>query len=267
MSRDSSMMEIKFVGSGGQGAVVAAKLLALAGAKAGYLCQSFASYGALRRGGQVESFVRFSRGELHLHSKMYKPDYLILMDEEFAKDPVQAGGVKHDGVVFINTPRRAGEYPQFKGRGVFTLDARRIAFECGLTLPSGLPVVNTPILGGVLGFIPGIEIDHLIQSLSEEKIPAMEKSTQAIRTAYEKIRNFSTEEAPVGDGAMPVPDQRFPAFGKDCNLCELCYIYCPDMAISFDPVTHSFVLDRRACKGCGICIQECPRKALQWEAS
>jgi len=51
----------------------------------------------------------------------------------------------------------------------------------------------------------------------------------------------------------------------NCNLCENCYIFCPDIAISLDDETHSFIIDRTLCKSCGICIKECPRNALSWE--
>ncbi len=50
-----------------------------------------------------------------------------------------------------------------------------------------------------------------------------------------------------------------------CDLCENCYIFCPDVAISFDAETQAFTIDRNKCKVCGICINECPRKALDWE--
>ncbi|MBU2607880.1 MAG: 4Fe-4S binding protein, partial [Chloroflexi bacterium] len=51
----------------------------------------------------------------------------------------------------------------------------------------------------------------------------------------------------------------------NCNLCENCYVFCPDIAISLDEETGSLIIDRTICKSCGICIKECPRSAVFWE--
>ena len=64
------MIEIEFIGTGGQGSVVAGKLLANAAAKAGFKTQAFAAYGAQRRGGDVESYVRLSEDIIRNHSKI-----------------------------------------------------------------------------------------------------------------------------------------------------------------------------------------------------
>ena len=98
------MKEIKIYGTGGQGSVLAAKLLADAAVKSGFHAQSFSAYGAQRRGGKVESFVRFSKNPVFVHSKMYEPDYVILMDDVFALDPLTISGLKGDGGLLINSP-------------------------------------------------------------------------------------------------------------------------------------------------------------------
>lgn len=46
-----------------------------------------------------------------------------------------------------------------------------------------------------------------------------------------------------------------------CNECSNCLYFCPDVAIH--RVDGGFVIDREHCKGCGICVQECPRSALE----
>ena len=96
------MKEIRIHGTGGQGAVIASKLLADAAAKCGFNVQSFAAYGAERRGGRVESYVRFSREPIFVHCKMYEPDYVVMMDKIFAKDPGTALDIKKSGGILIN---------------------------------------------------------------------------------------------------------------------------------------------------------------------
>jgi len=102
------MREIRFHGSGGHGIVVAANLLADAAAKPGYPAQSFASCGALRRGGLVESYVRIDDKQISPHCKIYEADLTILMDEEFVEFPRIAAGIKAGGRVLING-QAAGE--------------------------------------------------------------------------------------------------------------------------------------------------------------
>ena len=93
------MIEINIHGIGGQGVVVAAKLLAEAAAGSGYYSQSFASYGTEKRGGKVESYVRVSEDEIHIRSKVYQADYLILMDRDFVKDPKVLSTIKEGGTL------------------------------------------------------------------------------------------------------------------------------------------------------------------------
>ncbi len=80
------MIQMRIHGTGGQGVVVAAKLLADAAAKSGYQSQCFSAYGAERRGGSVESYVRISDQRIVIHSKLYDPEYLIVMDENLIKN-------------------------------------------------------------------------------------------------------------------------------------------------------------------------------------
>jgi pyruvate ferredoxin oxidoreductase gamma subunit len=97
------MIQIRVHSIGGQGAVVAAKLLADVAAKSGYKSQCFSSHGGERRGGSVESYVRISDKEIVIHSKLYEPDYIVLMDEKLAKNPETISGLKEGGGVLVNS--------------------------------------------------------------------------------------------------------------------------------------------------------------------
>ena len=85
------MIEIEFIGTGGQGSVVAGRLLADAAARAGYKTQAFSAYGAQRRGGNVESYVRLSSDTIRNHSKIYGADLVILMDKALLDAFVERG--------------------------------------------------------------------------------------------------------------------------------------------------------------------------------
>ena len=133
------MIEIMFQGMGGHGSVVAAKLLAQAAAESGFQAQSFASYGALRRGGKVEGYVRISDKPVALRCKMYAADYLVVMDDALIDDRRAPGCVKEHGKILINTSKPKGDYPALEAYDVFTVDAYGIAGEKGLVIPGVHP--------------------------------------------------------------------------------------------------------------------------------
>lgn len=266
---ENRMIEVKFVGSGGQGSVVAGKLLADAGARVGYHCQSFAAYGALRRGGQVESFVRFSMTPIRIHSKMYDPDYLVLMDDKFVQDTRLIDEVKNGGTILINTSQSGIKDRSRKDVHIYDMDARKIALEADLSLPSGMPVINTAVLGGLAAFLPDVGVDSIIEAVDSGKIPHLNKNASAIRKAYQSIKNTLEGKTETGSASYQIhsdyKQQLYPVIDEQCNLCELCYISCPDIAIFFNTDANSFEVNNSACKECGICIRVCPRKSISWE--
>jgi 2-oxoacid:acceptor oxidoreductase gamma subunit (pyruvate/2-ketoisovalerate family) len=182
------MFEIMFHGRGGQGAVLAATLLANTAARSGCQAQAFASYGAERRGGKVESYVRIAEEKIQVHSKLYQADLLILMDDSIAQNPQVAGNIKNGTTVLINTTKSAGEFPALKGGRIVTLDANKIASQKGLTLPSGMPIINTTVLGAAIALTPMLGIEQLVMSLQDGKVPSPEKNVEAAREAYRVTR-------------------------------------------------------------------------------
>ena len=267
------MIEIRFHGSGGHGAVVAAKLLADAAAKSGHQSQSFASYGALRRGGKVEAYVRISEERVPLHCKMYEPDYLVIMDEQFVGDADVMGGLKNGGKILINSNKPAGAFPQLADYGVATVDAYRIARERGLSLPGGMPVINTTILGALVGILPEVRLDDLLEVISKAT-PRPNDNVESAREGYRRITAASWGE-PIGEGhSTPrgvVSDEgaRFPVHHPEkltekCSRCLVCFMACPSVAITFETSPFVFHVNQEVCTGCGLCIYECPRQAISW---
>jgi len=179
------MIEIEFIGTGGQGSVVAGKILADAAIKVGYNSQAFSAYGVLRRGGQVESFVRLADGLIQSHSKIYGADFVIVMDERLLENTQRMGKVKKNATVIINTTKSPADFSSLTDCNVITIDANGIASKNGVTLPSGRPIINTTILGALWGLLPSLEIDDFIEVLKEAKLPGIEKNIAAAREAYE----------------------------------------------------------------------------------
>ncbi len=261
------MFEIKFIGSGGHGVVVAGKILADAAAKSGHKSQSFASYGGLRRGGRVESFVRIDQKRILLHSKIYAADCVVLMDEGFAKsvDSV-AGSVKKGGLILLNTGKPPSAFPHLLEYRLCTVDANRIAAENRLLMGSGMPVINTTMLGAIIGLIGLVRFEDLSQAIMEGGVPSAGNNVTAAKEAYVCIRKGDAAEAPILPGTTETVSaffQSYPVFSPErCNRCGICWMYCPDVAIRFEGGHGKPTVDLGLCKGCGICAVECPRKAV-----
>jgi 2-oxoacid:acceptor oxidoreductase gamma subunit (pyruvate/2-ketoisovalerate family) len=217
------MREIRFHGSGGHGIVVAAKLLADASAKAGYHAQSFASYGALRRGGLVESYVRIDDKQISPHCKIYEADLTILMDERFVEDPQIAAGIKAGSRVLINSQAAVESFTSLGDVRVTTVDAGGVARQNELTLSSGLPMMNTVILGAVLALLGEIDMEHLAVAIREAGLPAAEKNIRAAQEAYNRVISqeaaFSTSEITVR-GVVRDSDAFRPVYYEKRSPCE-----------------------------------------------
>lgn len=181
------IIEIRIHGTGGQGAVIAGKILAEAAAKSGFHVQSFAAYGAERRGGKVESYVRISKTPVLVHSKMYSPDYVVLMNEALTTDSGSIAGLKKGGQVLINSSKPATVFSSIGDFKIDTVDAHRISMNCNVLLHNGMPIVNTTVLGALVGLLPEIMLDRLIEAIKEVKVPKTEKNIRAAKEAYQSV--------------------------------------------------------------------------------
>lgn len=269
------MIEVMFLGEGGHGSVVAAKLLAKAAANSGFKSQSFASYGALRRGGKVEGYVRISEEDLLLRSKMYASDYLVIMDDSLSAEAVSVGAVKKSGTILMNTAKAQSEYPPLSDYNLYTVDAYGIARKKGLVIPGGMPVINTTLLGALTGLLNGIPIENLIASIKEDT-PKPDINAEC---ALEGFNRITTKHATGTKTAQPLADDvtaeisigKYPIYIPEkmsrCNRCQICYMVCPALAITFETDPFSLSVNKKICTACGICIHECPRKAIEWEGN
>lgn len=179
------MLEIRFHGRGGQGAVTAANVLVAAALKDGNRgVQSFPLFGAERRGAPVKAFARISDSEIDLRSQIYRPDIVVVLDPVLVKLVDITEGLKEDGTLVMNTrakPRSLGFSDRFK---VATVDAAGISIKHGL-LVSGIPVVNTPILGALPRVTGAVSLGAIQAAIKEQwKGEAGERNARAAEEAY-----------------------------------------------------------------------------------
>lgn len=144
----SKLTEIRWHGRGGQGAKTAALLLADAAFNTGNYVQGFPEYGPERMGAPITAYNRISSTPLRVHSNIYEPDFVVVVDETLLATINVTAGLNPEGALIINTPKTPEEIrPLLAGYtgSVFTIDARKISEE---TLGRNFP--NTPMLGAVV---------------------------------------------------------------------------------------------------------------------
>jgi len=181
------IIEIRIHGRGGQGGVTLAELLARAAYKEGKWSQAFPYFGAERRGAPVKAFARVSDKPILMHSEIYTPDYVVVLDPRLPEVVSVAQGLKSNGMIIINT-RKKPEEMDFNGYSVATVDATGIALELNL-LVAGLPVVNTAMCGAFAKATGELKLQSVVEAINETWPGAAgEKNARAAELAYERLR-------------------------------------------------------------------------------
>ena len=142
------LIEIRWDGRGGQGAKTASLLLADAAFNTGKYIQGFPEYGPERMGAPITAYNRISNTPIRIHSNIYEPDYVVVVDDSLLEAVDVTAGLKPDGAIVINTTKSGNELkPLLNGYtgDVYTIDARKISLE---TLGKYFP--NTPMLAAIV---------------------------------------------------------------------------------------------------------------------
>ena len=152
-----NMIEIRWHGRGGQGAKTASLLLADAAFNTGKYIQGFPEYGPERMGAPITAYNRISDKLITIHSNIYEPDYVVVVDDTLLEVVDVTAGLKEEGAIVINTTKSADYLKSvlkgYKGN-VYTIDARKISEEAlGKYFP------NTPMLAAVVK-VSGIMSDE-----------------------------------------------------------------------------------------------------------
>ena len=143
-----NLVEIRWHGRGGQGAKTASLLLADAAFNTGKYIQGFPEYGPERMGAPITAYNRISNKPITIHSNIYEPDYVVVVDDTLLDSVDVTSGLKKDGAIVINTVKNADEIKEklngYEGK-IFTVDARKISEEAlGRYFP------NTPMLAAIV---------------------------------------------------------------------------------------------------------------------
>jgi len=177
------MIEIRFHGRGGQGAVTSAELLALAAIEEGMYAQAFPSFGPERRGAPVLAFCRISDQPIRIRANIYEPDIVVVLDASLLKIVNVAAGLKTNGLLVTtssDSSEKVREELKIKNR-IGLVDAVKIAREV-----LGLPITNTTMLGSLIKASGLVKKESFISPLKERFGRIAEKNISAFERAYQE---------------------------------------------------------------------------------
>ena len=187
------LTEIRWHGRGGQGAKTAALLLADVCFSTGAEVQGFPEYGPERMGAPITAYNRISDKPIRVHSNIYDPDYVVVVDETLIEDIDVTAGLKEGGAIIINTAKSPEEIRPmlrgYKGR-VCTIDARKVSIA---TLGKYFP--NSPMLAAVLKVTGLMDIDAFLKEMETSyahkfatKPEVIKGNMDALKMALEEVR-------------------------------------------------------------------------------
>ena len=188
-----NMTEFRWHGRGGQGAKTACLLLADAAFSSGKYVQGFPEYGPERSGAPITAYNRISSERCGIHSNIYEPDYVIVVDEGLLSCVDVTAGLKETGAIIINSGKAPEELrPRLNGyRGrVCTIDANRISKEIlGRVFP------NTPMLAAAVKISGVVEVEQFTKDMEESfhhkfasKPQVIEGNMRVLKTSMEEVQ-------------------------------------------------------------------------------
>lgn len=187
------LIEIRWHGRGGQGAKTASLLLADAAFNTGKYIQGFPEYGPERMGAPMTAYNRISTSSIRVHSNIYEPDYVVVVDDTLLTSVDVTSGLKEDGAIVINTTKSIEEIkPLLKGYNgsVYTIDAKKISEEAlGKYFP------NTPMLAAIVK-VTGImndeefinDMENSFKHKFSKKPEVIEGNMKAIQVAINEVK-------------------------------------------------------------------------------
>lgn len=189
----SKTLEIRWHGRGGQGAKTASLLLADAAFATGNYVQGFPEYGPERMGAPITAYNRISEKPIRVHSNIYNPDYVVVVDQTLLEAVDVTEGLSEDGAIIVNSEKSPEEIRKhLKGYNgdVYTIDARTISEDClGRYFP------NTPMLASVVKVSQVMDDETFITEMKNSfkhkfshKPEVIEGNMNALKRSLEEVR-------------------------------------------------------------------------------
>lgn len=189
------LIEIRWHGRGGQGAKTASLLLADAAFNTGKYIQGFPEYGPERMGAPITAYNRISNNPISIHSNIYYPDYVVVVDDSLLDSVDVTAGLKEDGAIIVNTTLDAdalkSKLNKYNG-AIYKLDARKISMEAlGRYFP------NTPMLAGIVKISKIMDDEEFLNNMTgsfkhkfAKKPEVIEGNMKALKIALNEIEKI-----------------------------------------------------------------------------
>lgn len=189
------LIEIRWHGRGGQGAKTASLLLADAAFHTGKYIQGFPEYGPERMGAPLTAYNRISSNPITIHSNIYQPDYVVVVDDTLLEVVDVAAGLKDTGAIIINTTKSPDYLKKvlsnYKG-AIYTIDARKVSME---TLGKYFP--NTPMLAAIVKVSGVMSDEELLEDMKgsfqhkfSKKPEVIEGNMKALELALKEVHKI-----------------------------------------------------------------------------
>ncbi len=190
-----NLIEIRWHGRGGQGAKTASLLLADAAFNTGKYIQGFPEYGPERMGAPITAYNRISDTPITIHSNIYEPDYVVVVDDTLLTSVPVTAGLKKDGAIVINTtktPEQLKEVLKGYEGAVYTIDARKISEEAlGKYFP------NTPMLAAIVKVAGVMTDEELLEDMKTsfkhkfaKKLEVIDGNMKALELSLKEVKKI-----------------------------------------------------------------------------
>ena len=182
------VVELRWHGRGGQGAKTAALLLADVAFQTGKHVQGFPEYGPERMGAPITAYNRISSNEIRVHSNIYDPDFVVVVDESLLEAVDVTKGLKPEGAIVVNTDKSKEEIiPHLNGYtgAVYTIDARKVSIAAlGKYFP------NTPMLASIVKVSGVMDEESFLAEMHKfaSKPEVIEGNMKALKMAFDEVK-------------------------------------------------------------------------------
>jgi pyruvate ferredoxin oxidoreductase gamma subunit len=177
------LYEIRFHGRGGQGAWTASLLLAQAGLLEGKQIQSFPAFGPERAGAPMTAYTRISEKPIQIHSSVYEPDMVVVLDPTLL-GPAVAEGLKKDSKIVVNTTETAAAVKKKLGvkNETWVVDATGMAMKV-----MGVNITNTVLLGAIVKASGKVKLESVLATVKERfQGKVQEQNLEVVQSAYKE---------------------------------------------------------------------------------
>lgn len=292
------MLRMRFHGRGGQGMKTASRIVGSAAFHAGFVVQDAPVYGAERRGAPMAAFTRIARQTILERGAITQPDLVVVADDTLLTDPAAQplAGCDRQCTVLLNAVTDTATLLPLQ-----SIEGRLVCADFTtlvLTHTTTLAALSTA-MGVAAACLVGLSLEASLTGLEEELRSTdlspvqRQANVQLAEAAYDLLHTWAPVQERTGTEPVPLtplvdvpfapPTQAAPSIyaiansperntgswrqfrpvlqREHCSRCWVCFVRCPDAAITLDPDDYPLV-DYAVCKGCLLCVHECPTHAF-----